>query len=481
MSEKWKRFEGRTVDGRFPLQNYLGGSDHSAVFLTSVAAPRDDSGKAAIKLVAVSPADAEKQFANWTAARDLNHPNVIRIFESGRCEVDGTKLLYVVEEYAEENLAQILPDRALTAEETRGMLPPVLSALQSVYAAGFVQGSIRPSNIFAIGDQIKLSSDTLCKAGEKVATAKATGSYTPPEIATATLLASTSTDIWQLGMTLVEVLTQCLPVWDRARSTAPEVPTSIPEPFRGIAQNCLQIDPAKRPKVAQITDWLEAGRAPAITAVTATSSRDAQPVVPSKTPTRAPISTPKIPSPQKPSSRWPYFFGLAAIGLIAIYLVARPKPAGSPAEAQPTQDSQTTTRPDASKNLALTSESPVAAVAEGAVKDAKAPSQPNASSTGVQGDVVKRVIPEVSQAARRTIHGKIQVKIKVNVDAAGNVTKTKLESGHGSKYFSRIAMEAARDWKFAPAAAGDTGDRERKLQFGFSRSGTDASVVRSRR
>ncbi len=34
MSETWQAWVGRTVDGRFPLLSYLGGSDHSAVFLT---------------------------------------------------------------------------------------------------------------------------------------------------------------------------------------------------------------------------------------------------------------------------------------------------------------------------------------------------------------------------------------------------------------------------------------------------------------
>jgi hypothetical protein len=29
-----KQWEGRIVDGKFPLQKWLGGSEHSAVFLT---------------------------------------------------------------------------------------------------------------------------------------------------------------------------------------------------------------------------------------------------------------------------------------------------------------------------------------------------------------------------------------------------------------------------------------------------------------
>jgi TonB family protein len=91
-------------------------------------------------------------------------------------------------------------------------------------------------------------------------------------------------------------------------------------------------------------------------------------------------------------------------------------------------------------------------------------------------------MPQISPSARRTIQGKIKVRVKVDVDAAGNVAEAKLESAGPSKYFSREALEAARAWKFSPAPAGEhSGDREWKLQFIFSRAKTEASAVRSKR
>src|SRR5260370_27452082 len=155
MSETWKGWEGSTVDGRFQLQSYLGCSDHSAVFLAEGGA--DDSGKAAIKLVAADPAGAGDQLLQWEAAGELTHPNLIRMFSRGRCELEGTELLYVVMEYAEENLSQILPDRALTAEEARAMLPPILLALQCGHDKGFVHGHIHPSDALAVGEPAKLT------------------------------------------------------------------------------------------------------------------------------------------------------------------------------------------------------------------------------------------------------------------------------------------------------------------------------------
>ena len=174
MSESWKRWEGRTVDERFPVQRYLGGSDHSAVFLTVTQPSGSDSEKAAIKLIPAGAVDANHQFLRWKAASELTHPNLIRIFEAGRGELDGRELLYVVMEYAEENLSQILPERPLTAEETRGMLPPVLRALQFVHDRGFAHGHVQPSNILAVGDEVKLSSDALSMSGERRSGARAT-------------------------------------------------------------------------------------------------------------------------------------------------------------------------------------------------------------------------------------------------------------------------------------------------------------------
>ena len=85
------------------------------------------------------------------------------------------------------------------------------------------------------------------------------------------------------------------------------------------------------------------------------------------------------------------------------------------------------------------------------------------------------MMPDVSASGRRSIHGKIVVRLKVTVDAAGNVAIAKVESGRVSPYFKRAAMEAARNWKFSPAASGDS-SREWKLEFDFTRAKTEASA-----
>ena len=69
MSRDWKQWEGQVVNGSFPLRQYLGGSDHSAVFLTERRGR--DPQKAAIKLIAVDPANTAVQLARWEFAAKL--------------------------------------------------------------------------------------------------------------------------------------------------------------------------------------------------------------------------------------------------------------------------------------------------------------------------------------------------------------------------------------------------------------------------
>lgn len=95
MTESWKRWEGQVADGQFHLRQYLGGSDHSAVFQTE-----RDSQKAAIKLIAADPDSAETQLSRWRQAAKLSHPHLLQIFQMGRCQLGDMNLLYVVMECA---------------------------------------------------------------------------------------------------------------------------------------------------------------------------------------------------------------------------------------------------------------------------------------------------------------------------------------------------------------------------------------------
>ena len=132
MSESWKNWEGHVAGGQFHLRRLLGATDRSAVFLTE--APAQESQIAGIKFIPADPDAGEIQLTRWRLAARLSHPHLARIFASGRCLLGPMSLLYVVMEHAEEDLSQIIPQRALTQAALWGILRPALSEVNMVNA-----------------------------------------------------------------------------------------------------------------------------------------------------------------------------------------------------------------------------------------------------------------------------------------------------------------------------------------------------------
>src|SRR5919109_5076049 len=151
MSEAWTQWQGHIVNGTFPLRLYLGSSDHSAVFLTDV--PGREPSQVALKLIPATAGVEDAQLAAWNTGAGLDHPHLVRLLETGRCQLDGMPYLYAAMEYADQSLAQVLGRRALTQDEAREMLLPTLKALAFLHTRNLVQGQLKPSNVLAVGDQ----------------------------------------------------------------------------------------------------------------------------------------------------------------------------------------------------------------------------------------------------------------------------------------------------------------------------------------
>jgi TonB family protein len=263
MTEAWKTWEGQTVDG-FPLRKYLGGSDHSAVYLTQLSASSQD---AAIKFVPAD-SDAETHTARWRAAGQLSHPHLQQLIRVGRCQIENSDFLYVVMEHAEEDLSQILPQRALEPDEVRPVLEEVVGALTYLHGQGLAHTMLKPGNILAAGDKVKISSDSIAEIGSR-RPQQSSSIYLAPESSSSPLAASA--DVWSLGVTLVEMLTQRTPSVRQSHVDLPE--QGMPAPFLEIARRSLELDPTRRITLPQIAYLLNPSTAVAVpVAVSATAA-----------------------------------------------------------------------------------------------------------------------------------------------------------------------------------------------------------------
>ena len=96
----------------------------------------------------------------------------------------------------------------------------------------------------------------------------------------------------------------------------------------------------------------------------------------------------------------------------------------------------------------------------------------------VKGAVAERVLPDVPRSASRTLHGKVEVRIRVTVDPSGDVSNAAFDSPGVSKYFANLALQAARNWRFKPAQVDDQAVTSVWiLRFQFRQTGTEVTPV----
>ena len=245
-------WEGRVIDGRFALHEWLGGSATSGIFRTDL--PQPVAKRAAIKLIPAEGAEADAYVSGWAKAATLSNPYLMRVYRSGRHQFGSIGLVYVVMECADEVLSQILPMRALTTDETRETLGPVADALGYLHEKGFVHGHLKPANILVVNDQVKISGDNITSGGVR-SRFEPPSRYDAPEVGMGA--PTPASDVWSLGMTLLETLTQRRLVWDRTSSRDLAPPEEMPRAFAEIVRECLRRNPDERCSLEEMKARLE--------------------------------------------------------------------------------------------------------------------------------------------------------------------------------------------------------------------------------
>jgi serine/threonine protein kinase len=422
MTEEWtKEWERRIVNEVYPLRRFLGRSNHSVVFLTECKA--QNVAQAAIKILPADPALAEAQLAHWRRVAALSHPHLIRLLDAGRCRLGGHNFLFVVMDHAEQNLAQILPGRTLTPDEVRDLLPATLDALAYLHGKNLVLGALKPPNFLVVDDQLKLASDTIRPAGERTASTAKPSLYDAPETKNGRV--STAGDIWGLGITLVEALTQTPPAWSRDQSERVSLPANLAPEFVDAVQRCLSRDPGRRPAIAELVAQFKQG--------------------PPATPSAAPplMNEPLVRTLSTQNSPKTRFLVTAVtVGIITLWAVWM--------------------------GVHLFQSPP-------AVSPPAAVENPKVSIAASLPTVLHQEIPDLSRSTRESIRGVIKIAVRVTVDRSGNVVAATLDSRGSSEYLAHAAMDAARKWKFAQAA--DQASRVWLLHFEFTRAGATAQAA----
>src|SRR5260370_24867542 len=220
MTHEWKSYEGILFHSAYPLLSCFQQDEHGGTFRTHYGAQQLP---ATLRLLEATP----EALAGAERAASLSHPNVISVLHHGEGYLNEEIIPFLLTESAEDTLAEVVTDRALSVEETREVAESVTAALQYLHGLGAVHGSVRPAAVFAVKDQIELLIDN-------------------PHAD-----ASPAEDVRGLGLLLLQCLTGKPP------EAVPAKPISqLPSPFRQIITNSLLPKPADRWGIDQIASAL---------------------------------------------------------------------------------------------------------------------------------------------------------------------------------------------------------------------------------
>ena len=196
--------------GRYTLGNLIGFGSQGAVYF---AHGGDHDFKYAIKVQQLTVKNPESQmimarFRNEVAAlKKVDHPNVIRLIDSGYEAQGSSDIFFLVTEYFDGRPLDDFFGKNETefpAEAKVGIIYQVACALEEIHRQGFTHRDVKPSNILVDRQfNIKLTDFGVCKLPDSGLTAMnkiiGTPLFLPPEYVSGGEVGS-KLDIYSLGI-----------------------------------------------------------------------------------------------------------------------------------------------------------------------------------------------------------------------------------------------------------------------------------------
>lgn len=202
---------GRLVSGRYVIGKRIARGGMASVFMaTDTRLDRVVAMKIMHAGLADDPSFTERFVREARTVAQLNHPNVVSVFDQG---TDG-ELTYLVMEYVPgQTLREVMRNEApMNPAKALAFMEQILVALSAAHAAHMIHRDVKPENVLIAPDgTVKVADFGLARAVSAATTATGgtligTVSYLAPEIVV-NAGADARSDVYACGAILYEMLT----------------------------------------------------------------------------------------------------------------------------------------------------------------------------------------------------------------------------------------------------------------------------------
>jgi serine/threonine protein kinase len=247
------------LDERYRLGERLGGGAVADVYR---AVDERLSRPVAVKVFRGDAAEQlQRHEAEMRTLARLDHPSLVTVFDAG---TDHDRPYLVMQLVEGTTLAEILRDGPVPAQRVAAYGAALADALAYVHGQGFVHRDVKPANVLVGRDDRVMLADfgiaRLVDSAHVTATGDVLGTpaYFAPEQVAGEAVGSPA-DVYALGLVLLECLTGERAYTGTAMEVAmarlhrdPEVPESLPLPWRSLLEWMTTRQPSDRPSAAEV-------------------------------------------------------------------------------------------------------------------------------------------------------------------------------------------------------------------------------------
>jgi serine/threonine protein kinase len=193
----------------------------------------------------------------------LSHPNIVRLYDV----TEHQGLPYLISEFVDgTSLRRLLG--LLTVDHIAGVAKQVARALEAAHALGIVHRDLKPSNVLVDDTRVRLLDFGIARQADDTTLTNAEdvlGSvpYLSPERLHGEQ-AGPPADIYALGLVLIECFSgrsafagTFAESISRRLISPPDLPETMPAPWRALVSAMVEPDPAARPTASAIADAVE--------------------------------------------------------------------------------------------------------------------------------------------------------------------------------------------------------------------------------